>query len=395
MKVFLGYASEHVEIAKKVLGILREKGDLVWFDKDSLIGGDRWDVERLVAQREANLVVHLCSIEILKRPGVVNREIRDSLENDRDRPFGTTYLVPIKIGDFQMPSELEDKQWIHIDDSKFAEKLTASLEKRRRQLSIQEDVRIKEIDVKHTNAVELPEEVLRMPLTRGSQRIEIADHSTEFECSCEYLSFDGKGTYWQFVNGSIAELVLKAYYGTRSDFLTENENSAVSLGTKSFWSLATEEFYRSEELVSVRFYESSYYAGAAHPNHGVRTLNFAGSRVGKLEIGRLIGHSFEGAQALLNYCERIVMAGFSVDNPSDCSFFEDYRDNIDDVFKLLAQFNFDRRGVTFNFSPYEVLPYACGTHEAFVPWNIVFENAEYHSEKERELLEQIAVSHWQ
>ena len=37
---------------------------------------------------------------------------------------------------------------------------------------------------------------------------------------------------------------------------------------------------------------------------------------------------------------------------------------------LLSQYNFDARGVTVILA-HDVLPYAFGTHEVFVPWQVV------------------------
>lgn len=392
MRVFLGYASEHLEVARRVLEILRKDGDFVWFDKESLIGGDRWDVERHVAQREAHLVVHLCSIEIIQRPGVVNREIRDSLDIDRDRPFGTTYFVPVKIGEFDMPRELEDKQWIHLADPKFAEKLGSSLDKRRRQLPIEEDVRIKEVESKPPAVIESPDQVLRMPLSSGSHRVEFEDICEEFECRGEYLRFDGTGLYWEFVNGVIASLALEGYFANRSEFLNWEVKFERSPETKSVWSISAEEFYRSGDLLSIRFYEYSYFEGAAHPNHGIKTLNFGGKHIGKVDIERLLGRSEKGARAILDYCEKIVVAGLNKDDLPEHTFFDGYRDDIENIWKLLSKFNFDRRGVTFNFSPYDVLPYVYGIHESFVPWGVFFEYAEYFSETEEETIKKMSTA---
>ena len=139
MNIFLGYASEHKNIARQVFDILKKDGDAVWFDKESLIAGDNWDKERRNAQEKAHLAVHLCSEEIKKRKGVVNREIQDSLRIQRDQPLGVTYLIPIKIGEFDMPDEFKDIHWISFDDSKFSEKLEAAMNKRRRQLSSMEN----------------------------------------------------------------------------------------------------------------------------------------------------------------------------------------------------------------------------------------------------------------
>lgn len=41
------------------------------------------------------------------------------------------------------------------------------------------------------------------------------------------------------------------------------------------------------------------------------------------------------------------------------------------TWNLASQFNFDERGLTFNFSPYDVLPYAFASHEVFVHWRFV------------------------
>ena len=41
--VFLSYASQDVEAAKKICAALRAAGVEVWFDQSELIGGDAWD----------------------------------------------------------------------------------------------------------------------------------------------------------------------------------------------------------------------------------------------------------------------------------------------------------------------------------------------------------------
>ena len=162
MYIFLGYASEHENIARQVLNILEKDGDYVWVDKKSLIAGDCWDVERHVAQKDAHLAIHLCSIEIIQRKGVVNREIRDSLDIQRDQPFGVPYLIPIKIGEFDMPDEFKDIHWINFNDPKFSEKIEASLDKRRRYLSSIEDKRTRKFNIIPAPVVQSAGEVLKI-----------------------------------------------------------------------------------------------------------------------------------------------------------------------------------------------------------------------------------------
>lgn len=79
MKIFLGYASERLEAAQEVYDFLKTLNEDVWFDKVSLTGGDDWDRERATAQQNADFVVHLISADVFSRPGVVNREIKQTL----------------------------------------------------------------------------------------------------------------------------------------------------------------------------------------------------------------------------------------------------------------------------------------------------------------------------
>ncbi|MBC7369154.1 MAG: toll/interleukin-1 receptor domain-containing protein [Undibacterium sp.] len=43
--VFLSYASQDAEAAKKVCDALRAAGVEVWFDQNELVGGDAWDAK--------------------------------------------------------------------------------------------------------------------------------------------------------------------------------------------------------------------------------------------------------------------------------------------------------------------------------------------------------------
>ena len=43
--VFLSYASQDAEAARRIAEALREGGVEVWFDQNELIGGDAWDTK--------------------------------------------------------------------------------------------------------------------------------------------------------------------------------------------------------------------------------------------------------------------------------------------------------------------------------------------------------------
>ena len=82
VKIFLGYASEHVQTAWEVYWALKDLGCDVWFDKESLVGGDDWGRERETAQQQAQFVAHLISTEVFARAGIIDREIKQTLNRE-------------------------------------------------------------------------------------------------------------------------------------------------------------------------------------------------------------------------------------------------------------------------------------------------------------------------
>ena len=167
--------------------------------------------------------------------------------------------------------------------------------------------------------------------------------------------------------------MLKGFYKGRIHFkraFVENDKEAHENGLESEWSTSTEEFFRLGEMLSVRCYTYISYAGAAHPNHYITTLDFFGKGAGSLEIQQLLGYLFENARRVIEYCEKVILAEFEGEIDEE-SFFEGYKETEDELWKLLGQFGFDGRGLTFNFSPFDVLPYVFGLHEVHVPWRFL------------------------
>lgn len=359
MKIFLGYPSEYENTAWEIYEFLKANGDDVWFDKKSLVAGTDWDKERDKGQREAELVIHLCSEAIVKRAGVVNREIRQTLRLVEDQPLGALYVIPIRLEQFKLPVELTRFQHFDYGDD-WRERLSEGIEKRRAQLS--------------GDAPELPKQaVVEEKPFKGSQKIEFEDISTSYECRGEYLRYEVQGLYWTYVNGAVASKALEGFYGARSDFkrlLAEDGEKSAEDGLKHEWSIGTEVFFHSGDMLSLRFYSYIGFVGAAHPNHYITTLNFFGEDAGLLNIQQLLGYSTESAQKVIAYCEKVILAEFEDEIEKD-AFFEGYKENEDDLWKLLGQFGFDQKGLTFNFSPYDVLPYVFGSHEVQVPWRFL------------------------
>lgn len=362
MKIFLGYASEHVETAREVYSYLKTINDDVWFDKESLIGGDDWDREREAAQQAADLVVHLISAEVFARPGVVNREIRKTLNLVEDQPIGVTYVVFIRLDDLRMPLEFIRFQYIDHFRATWREQLSQAIAKRAAQLSgavgraMPERTTTITGEMRTASGVPFP------------SRVE-ASVSTEFyQASAEYLRYPAEGAYWDLVNSKIASEALSGYVTMTAEFkrLDDDDKARIKrIDVPHEYAFTMQEFFRKGEFLSVRS-GVFWNTGGVHPNHGITTLNFLGPEHGFCTIQEILGHDEENAFRLADYCKKVLIAMFEDDGPDDylSNAFED-RQN---TWALVSQYNFDDRGITINFSPYAVLPYALGSHEVFVPW---------------------------
>ena len=98
--VFLSYASEDAEAAKRICDVLRAAGIEVWFDQSELRGGDAWD-------RQIKKQIHDCALFIAvisattqaRLEGYFRREWRLAVERSHDMADSRPFIVPIAIDD--------------------------------------------------------------------------------------------------------------------------------------------------------------------------------------------------------------------------------------------------------------------------------------------------------
>lgn len=66
--MFLSYASQDTEAAKRICNALRAAGIEVWFDQSELRGGDAWDQKIRQQIRDCTLLVPIISAKTQDRP---------------------------------------------------------------------------------------------------------------------------------------------------------------------------------------------------------------------------------------------------------------------------------------------------------------------------------------
>ena len=118
--IFLSYAREDTEAAKRIADALRAFGVEVWFDQSELRGGDSWDTKIRTQIKTCALFVPLISQRTEERSeGYFRREWKLAVDRTADMAGGKSFIVPVVIDDTReadaaVPEEFMRYQWTHL-----------------------------------------------------------------------------------------------------------------------------------------------------------------------------------------------------------------------------------------------------------------------------------------
>src|SRR5688572_31974925 len=98
--VFLSYASQDAEAARKICESLRASGVEVWFDQSELRGGDAWDAKIRKQIRDCALFVPVISANTQTRlEGYFRLEWKLAEDRSHLMARGKPFIVPVTIDD--------------------------------------------------------------------------------------------------------------------------------------------------------------------------------------------------------------------------------------------------------------------------------------------------------
>jgi hypothetical protein len=95
--VFVSYARENIEEARKVVAALRRVGHETWWDQDSMSAGSRWRLETKTAIERSRFFVALMSSASEQKRGFVQKELTYALEVLEEYPDGRIYFIPARL----------------------------------------------------------------------------------------------------------------------------------------------------------------------------------------------------------------------------------------------------------------------------------------------------------
>ncbi len=114
-RVFISYAREDEEAARKLYRKLKEQGFHPWMDSEDLLPGQLWKPAIIEAMRSASHFLSLLSSQAVEKRGFVNTELHEALELLKELPDTAIFLIPVRLNDCQPSHErLRDLHWVDL-----------------------------------------------------------------------------------------------------------------------------------------------------------------------------------------------------------------------------------------------------------------------------------------
>lgn len=113
--LFLSYASQDAEAARRICEALRATGVEVWFDQNELRGGDAWDQKIRRQIRECTLFIPIISASTQARTeGYFRREWNLAAQRVLDMAPGKPFLLPVAIDDTPQHEALVSDEFLRV-----------------------------------------------------------------------------------------------------------------------------------------------------------------------------------------------------------------------------------------------------------------------------------------
>jgi predicted aspartyl protease len=113
--IFLSYAREDQEIAEKLYRDLTAAGLEIWFDKESLLPGQKWKIEVKKAIKKCRFFIGLLSSNSVSKRGYVQKEIVYALDELDEFPQSEIFIIPVRVDDCKPTHEnLNELNWLDL-----------------------------------------------------------------------------------------------------------------------------------------------------------------------------------------------------------------------------------------------------------------------------------------
>ncbi|MFY2026533.1 TIR domain-containing protein [Achromobacter xylosoxidans] len=357
-QIFLSYGSPDLAQARTLYNRLKDRGLNVWFDKEQLLPGQRWDFEIKRALRQSHIVLFLISSTSIERRGYVQREMNLAIKHLEEKLHEDIYAIPILLNSgIKLEGPLSDIQHISAEEAGFEDVLVGSIEK---QLS-----------------------KLGHYLTQTEDHQEVRMSKRQERESWEGLpGYDVE--YWlpQFQSNvypglqEITTLIEGEFLAIRQDHRRQKlaQDTAIfhwsdpAFRRTNTFSANILEYRVVGRLLSVVFILDSYGAGAAHGSYGFRTFNFFLNPLCMISNIESVFADAETAFPLVQNLAResLKKSLLVVDGQTNDSAV-DWINEGTTSWRSFCHFSFFEESMSIHFPPYAVASFAEGPQRAEIP----------------------------
>lgn len=155
-QVFLSYAKEDVKNASSLYKFLIDEGFTVWYDKEDLLGGEKWEIVIEKEIKSCGIFLSCLSNKAVNKRGFIQKEQKIALEVVQTLPENKVFIIPLKFEECDLPYSLEGYHCIDYFKENGKKKLRASLFKH-----LEKDQEIEDAKITHQNIFELRNDINR------------------------------------------------------------------------------------------------------------------------------------------------------------------------------------------------------------------------------------------
>jgi len=115
VKVFISYAREDIDTARRLYADLKMAGIVPWMDKIDLLPGQNWKFHITKAVRESSYFIALLSSKSLSKRGFVQKELQFALDILEEFSDDDVFFIPARLDDCEPADEkLKYLQWADL-----------------------------------------------------------------------------------------------------------------------------------------------------------------------------------------------------------------------------------------------------------------------------------------
>jgi hypothetical protein len=139
-------------------------------------------------------------------------------------------------------------------------------------------------------------------------------------------------------------------------------------GVNNYLEISYNVEYADNDLISVSFLESNF-TGGAHPNYNYFTITYDLKNGKELKLAELFKPGVKYLEAVSAYAVKDLQSRKMPDSDENMGLAQDlFAEGATAKAENYQNWNITKKGLMFTFDPYQVGPYAAGSHTVIVPY---------------------------